>query len=92
MIRADLRRIRDRFADSHKFARVRGGYYTVLRVISASRVHHVTRSGCVRSVRSLACLCAWSGCHWACEAHAHGPEHTSGAHPEHIRSTRGAPF
>ena len=53
----------------------------------ASRM--VGKSG---SVRTLACLCAWSGCHWAWEAHAHGPEHTSGAHPEHVRSTRGAPF
>ena len=25
--------------------------------------------------------------HWAWEARAHGPEHTCGAHPEHIRST-----
>ena len=44
--------IRDRFAtdsrirthDSHKFARVRDGYYTVLRVKCVSRVLHVTRS------------------------------------------------
>ena len=43
--------IRDRFAtdsrirthDSHKFARVRDGYYTVLRVKCVSRVLHVTR-------------------------------------------------
>ena len=43
--------IRGRFAtdsrirthDSHKFARIRDGYYTVLRVKCASRVLHVTR-------------------------------------------------
>jgi hypothetical protein len=47
----------------------------------------VGESGSVRTVRALACLYAWRGCHWTWEARAHGPEHTCGAHPEHIRST-----